>query len=1303
MRNANRINRIVYGWIAGFLALWAASASPGFAGGEQVWTTFIKEGDVDKALQAFEQALQENPQDHLAHAGMAMLIPSRSNREEDALAHWLDALYAGRSQPEAVLYLFQALNDLSTKNDYQQAFDGVDKVLAESSLTDHLRSILLYSRALLLNRLGRWEEAAKSCSELGLITHFWYCGPFDNAEKGGHNRAFGPEQNLDLTASYEGRRKTVSWSPLPIDPPDGYIDLHAVLDPSSESTAYLASVIQSATEQRGKIHIGHAGAIKIWLNGDQLVDVDRYHNVVPDQVNLEGKLLSGANTLLIKISSGKRGKYGVYVRIDPASDNSIIVPPIDASQPKPDIKAHTPKPPVEGELAVNYEPLSLQLLKAIGEAAGGYPHRPLFYALLLQRWHTADENDVSANTLLAQLTGLFPDNPLTWRLRGESEREPNRQRLGYLFALEKDPADQASFLDLLEYYSRSPLATEGLDLIRAWSEKRQLPASGLFLQARILNDRGLREAAADLTRNVTPSDLGAKERLFLYSLKSPRLSDAQKRECLESIVRDYPFEANAIHELFPLLLQQGDENGARALLEKERQISPFSTGGFIDLAKHLQAKNDYPGSLTVLESVKQICPDHFEAHRLSAIAYQQIGDRDSALREIRAALIPRPSDPWCLDYMKFLQPKEESYASPYLVDWKTLAEPSDLDLAKANYLVLLSQRVVKVHPNGNSSETVREAVKILTDSGVRYQRTRYIPYEGGNEEVRVIRARVWKADGTFLDAPAPQYRSAASAADADQRLYGDLYVAILQFPGLEKGTTLELEYEKKNKGENIFAEYFGDLFFIGDNYFEPTARTDYILITPKTRPFYWKFTAPHYPASVASPPLDAASNPKVDESGADRVWAWTFANLPTIPREPLMPAGAEVLPYLKISTFQTWKDMTQWYWNLTREQSITGTPLRDRLAKIILEYRIKNSLPIDRELSDWDKVRAVNTFVNTGVRYLGLEFGIDGYKPHKVDEICNAQYGDCKDKAFLAVAMLKELGVEAYPVILRTTDQGEIDYELPSLGIFNHAIYYIPNLDGKEYWIDGTATFHDAAELPGQDAGANSLIVKKEGDYEFKRIPYSKAEENGGVFTTSIQLDANGAAQGSYAAQFRGLYNPIIRRTYENSVKAKEIIERTLTGTYPGASSSNLDISDLSDYANAEHLSYNITIPQFGVKQGDRWVLPSNIYKEMMSQRFATLSQREYDLILNYPWTRTNILTVELSGNSSNVNLPANQEFENEFGAYRRKAEWKDNQIEIKEEVVFKSVRIPKEKYPEFREFCRLIDHYQDEKISFTE
>ncbi|MEW6235648.1 MAG: DUF3857 domain-containing protein [Candidatus Omnitrophota bacterium] len=1277
-----------------FLFPASLSASPQ---SDEVWRLLIRRGDIDGALKSFEQIIADDPKDALAQAGAGMLLDSRAS-EKDALDSLLNAMRYETSTPEAVLYLFEAMKRLSGKADYEKFLQCTDEILQSSELSSHWRECLQYGRTSALKRLGRWEEAKTSFSQLGFLARFWYCGPFDNAEKGGHARVFGPEEDLRLEATYPGRYRETAWRPLPLEPYDGYINLHALVSPSQESSVYLAASILSQEAQRCKLAFGHAGALKVWLNGKLIADINRYHGVRPDQVNIEDDLDAGSNTLLLKVSSGEKGKFGVFVRVLPDKPEMVEIADPAYADTKPDLKAHTPRPNQESPAVFNQEPISLQQMRALSEAKDSNPLMGVFYVLLIQHWDIADENDPSVSAILTQLNTLFNGNPFLMRLLGDAEKQDNRQRLAYAKALEYDTDDRASFLRLLRYYRQSPYATKGLDLIRQWDENHDLPSAALLDKARILNGKGLREAAVDIVRSIAEAaDLEAKN--LLLDIGGFYLTEADTIALAKEILEEDASSSTALKNLRDRAIRDRNEADLKKYFEQERWLNPFSIAGWLDLARSDQARGEYEQALKTVKEAMQISPQEYELHRIAAESYHLLGKDKEALASLGEAAKSRPSDPWRIEYQKFLKPEEETYSTPYLKNWQDIEIPAALDLSRANFVTLLHQEIVKVHPNGNASETIREAVKILTDSGVKMLQTRGVSYEGGGEEIRVVKARVWKPDGTFLDAPAPQRRSAASAADAAQRLYGDYNVAIFRFPALEKGSVLEWEYEKKKAVENIYADYFGYIYYVGDGYLEPTVHSEFALITPKSRDFYWKYIPPNYPASVAKKPEELAHAPEIIESETERVYHWTYSQLPTIPREPYMPAATEILPYIKISTFKTWQDMTKWYWDLSRDQFITGPVVKDRVKRILDEYRQKHGFKLEEPLSDWDKVKAVNAWVNTGVRYLGLEFGIHGYKPHKVDEICNAQYGDCKDKAALAVAMLGELGIEANFVIVRTTHLGEFDYDLPMLGMFNHAIYYLPNINGKETWIDGTATFFGAAEIPWGDAGANTLIVKPSGDSEFKRIPYSKEDENGGVYTTEITLDADGDAKGRRGAQFRGLYNPVIRSTYENPAKAKEVIDRSLIGTYPGSQSSNIQLSDLQDYDKDESLSYDLEIPQLGVKQGNRLAVPSTIFDESLSQRYAQLSEREYDLVLQYPWTRTNILRIALPPNFSKADLPKDQNMETEFGRYTRKTELKDGVVNLEEELVFRPIRVPKEKYNNFREFCRLVDQYQDEKI----
>jgi hypothetical protein len=353
----------------------------------------------------------------------------------------------------------------------------------------------------------------------------------------------------------------------------------------------------------------------------------------------------------------------------------------------------------------------------------------------------------------------------------------------------------------------------------------------------------------------------------------------------------------------------------------------------------------------------------------------------------------------------------------------------------------------------------------------------------------------------------------------------------------------------------------------------------------------------------------------------------------------------------------------------------------------------------DNPLSDFEKVRIVNSFVNTEVRYLGLEFGIHGYKPHRVDEICQAQYGDCKDKAALAVSMLKELDVEARVVILRTTDRGEIDYELPSLGLFDHAIFYVPNVDNQERWIDGTALFFDVTEMPWVDEGANSLIVEPGGKSYFKRIPTSSAAANGGRYNTRITLAADGRATGQRVADYQGLYNPIIRGTYENRAKAKDLVEQQLVSRYPGGRCLSVQLSDLEDYSTPEQLSYEFEIPNFATPQGDQLSVPAVFFPQGLSRRYAQLSKREYDLVLPYRWHYIRDLTIKLPEGWSVSELPPPAEEENQFGKFVWSGAVVGNELHISGEIQLAVLRVKPEDYQAFRAFCQLVDNHEERRI----
>ena len=1264
--------------------------------GEEIWSQYLSGENPDDLRARFLSVLDSAPDDPYAAAGIGFIAYSRYQSEE-ALKYWIRATESFGSDPVGELFLhlsFEAAEEIGGWKDHSDLCNRLIGRMESPSLV----STAMFYRAVSLRRFGKPKEAKAQLEPFEFIQEFLVCGPFDNAEKRGHDQTYGPEESFDPEASYPGRNREVGWEPLPVKSPWGYIDLKTYSRPPLESSTYLAAVIESESQSRARLLVGHAGALKVWINGIPAIDAKRYHGPFPDQVASQIELHKGANLLLLKVSSGENGKYGVWARLAALEGSEKTWRILPAGEGARDIPALARSVAGTQGPAFDEEPPAVAAMREMGSRLKPDSPRHLFYALLIDQYDIADEADQSEILTLTRSLEPYPDSAIVRFYAASADREPNRRRRFLEECVNNDPGFLRARTGLIDTFRSTPFVERRRALIDDALEIAPQEARFICRMAKLMADERLLDAAIGRARYAVELNPDIRDTWWTLADLGGELIPRKERIAIyERLVKRQSSDIDSLRHLAHFALKDNDVVGAERWIAKIRELDPWHFSLLRELSEFWLAQGNLDKAIETAQEGLSVSPHDPGLHKALAMAFRQRGDDKKASEHVSAILKTIPSDPWALDYSKHISPETADYYTPYRRDKDSLPEPSSDLLERANSVTLLHQEVKRVHPNGNSSQTVHDIIKVLTDSGLNALRSRAVYYEPATEEIRILRARVWKKDGTFVDSPAPTHRSTASAGDAASRLYGDYNVAIIAFPGIEKDATIELEYQVEQKGENIYADYFGEVFVIGD--YEPTLLTEYILITPITRDFYHSYLAPNYPPSVTLDNTVFAEEPDESFEGSERIQKWTYRNLPLVRREPSMPTYSEVLPYLKISTFHDWDEMTTWWWNLSKDQFIPGPTVKQKVQEIIDAYRSAKNLGPEDPISDFEKVGIVNKFVNTDVRYLGLEFGIHGYKPHRVDEVCHAQYGDCKDKATLAVSMLEELGVEARPVILRTTDRGEIDYGLPSLGLFNHAIYYIPDADGKELWIDGTAQFFHATELPPGDEGSNSLIVEPGGKSVFKRIPNSPAERNGGHYQTRIALSGDGSGAGKRVADYEGLYNPIVRSTYENRSKAKDLVEQQLVGRYPGGKCLSVELSELEDYSTPERLVYEFEIPNFATPQGDELSLPSVFFPQSMSLRYAALSEREYDLVLRYRWSRSLEMIVTIPEGWELREMPSSVDEENQFGKFHWSGSVVDGEIHLNAEIQFKALRIEPDEYQAFRAFCQLIDNSEERRI----
>jgi len=158
------------------------------------------------------------------------------------------------------------------------------------------------------------------------------------------------------------------------------------------------------------------------------------------------------------------------------------------------------------------------------------------------------------------------------------------------------------------------------------------------------------------------------------------------------------------------------------------------------------------------------------------------------------------------------------------------------------------------------------------------------------------------------------------------------------------------------------------------------------------------------------------------------------------------PARSNIRRLIEFSDFGGWSDISRRFAPLfgAAARLSANSPIHAEAAKIAANF----SSPADR-------VQAALQLVQDQIRYVYV--GLDGgnYRPASADETWQRRFGDCKAKTALLLALLRELQIEAEPVLVNALNGDGFDARLPNPGIFNHVVVRA-RIDGKTHWLDGT-------------------------------------------------------------------------------------------------------------------------------------------------------------------------------------------------------------------------------------------------------
>lgn len=1178
---------------------------------------------------------------------------------------------AGAASPSSVL-LVHEIAALWDHEDPEAVLAAVGAAASDARTPRWASSYARWVEGRLLRSLGRMEQARAVMGELGFVQRWVIVGPFDNDNESGFDTAYPPEQSLgrplDLDGAWEGKLREVGWREYPSPAaPDGAVEIGAVLDPAERACAYLATAIDARRAGRAALRLGADGAVRVWLNGRQVYSDAGDRAAMPDRAAAGVQLQRGRNQLVVK-SCMTDGPWNLFLRLTQPDGRPLEG--VTATAERAALLATPPRGAAPFEVPslwsyfwdrVGGEPGEAEAGAPEGEGAEASPparaQAELARFLTLfggddpseHRARDAAEAAVAADPSvdnLRLLAGLHPDrNRRLDALRRALALEPRRADV--LMALAGEIAAGPHPEDALAYVDRAAQTDPGgvattlarADLLASF----EMPLTAIA-QVRPLLGRAPRAAVAGTIQTLAAS--------------------AGLSELEEEMARRY-FETHRgstvmARDLARLHAGRGERDRALELLRAGLEHAPLSILLRAELATVLEAAGEVEPSLEQRRASIAIRPHDGALHEGLALALDRQGRDEEAQAAARRSLDLRPENPALTQWLSVVA-REERFEGPYVEAPETFlarrGQGSGYDVRS-----LLDLEVRKVNQSGQSEEFRQHVFEAVTLQGARNLASYEVAYAPHRQRLRIERARVYRPDGSTLEAHIGRPRD---LYDASVRMYYDLQSREIAFGDLQAGDVVEITYRLSDVGSaNELGNYFGELNTLQGGI--PRAREVYVLLVPAGRQLV--FNDPHM-ASLAH---------RVRELGQVVEHVFEATDVPAIRLETGMPPLPEVVPLLHVSTFTSWEELGRWYWSLARDQLELDAGQRARVAELVRGAR-----------DDLAKVRAIHQHVVRNVRYVALEFGVHRFKPYRVTDIERRGFGDCKDQASLMVAMLGHAGVQADLVLVRTRRLGRIPTDPPSLEVFNHAIVYVPSLD---MYIDPTADRVSVGALPSDDQGVTALRVSERGVL-LTTIPMMAPDRQTRRVDLSVQLAAGGDATGRLEMVTTGWLAGVSRATLDDPAGRVSYLERLLGSYMRGVRVSNVTTSDLRELDDDTEATMDLEVPGFARREGADLSFPMSIAPPLSG--VVSLPRRDQDLIFGPPVGWIESVDVQVPAGMTVAPLPAPVEIDTPMATFRATASRTTaggrDTVQLRSTLLWRAERVTPGDYGALRELVERV------------
>jgi len=432
--------------------------------------------------------------------------------------------------------------------------------------------------------------------------------------------------------------------------------------------------------------------------------------------------------------------------------------------------------------------------------------------------------------------------------------------------------------------------------------------------------------------------------------------------------------------------------------------------------------------------------------------------------------------------------------------------------------------------------------------------------------------------------------------------------------------------------------------------------------------------------------LNGAPPPTITEDKDKKIYTWEAKNLPALHRESNGPRWREMAPCVMIgpSDFElegykgnmsTWQDYGKFIAQLWAGRDVLPDNIRQQVHSLV-----------DTITDTRRKVYALYRYLQQNTHYINVSLGIGGLQTFPANYVASKKYGDCKALSNYMVALLKEAGIPARYVIIKSQiDAPPMVEAFPSLTQFDHVISCVPM--GKDtIWLECTDQEVSPVYMGTFTGGRKALLIDENGGHVVKTPSYSAADNTQcRVVNAQISLDGN------LDANVTTMYQCVRQDLPHDMADQMSAEERTkyLNDLFSLATYS-VDKSHYEEKKGPMPVvteDLHVLATNYAGVSGKRLFITPNVF-DRSRLRLPADSIRKYDFVTDKAYTDIDSVVIAVPTGYQVEAMPRDVEINGHFGSYRSSVRFENDKL-----VYYRFLQQSENRYPP-TEYAALVKFY---------